>query len=163
MTKAWLNHVSISANDIEESKLFYTEVFGATAIPTPNFGVPTQWLRLGDLQLHLFQRSGERPPTFHHIALAVADFEEVFRIAKQRGLLDHTTFGTHLREIPGNIVQLYLRDPAGNAVEVDWPDAAGLDASTRSEMTKLVDTYVQSAENLEGVLYLEPHWADRAG
>jgi extradiol dioxygenase family protein len=163
MTKAWFNHVSISANDLEESRLFYIEVFGAAPIPTPNFGVPTQWLRLGHLQLHLFQRPGEASPTHHHIALAVDDFEEVFRIAKERGILDHTTFGTHLREIPGNIVQLYLRDPAGNAVEVNWPDAAGLDASIRGEMTRLVDTYAQSAENLKAVLYLEPRGADGAG
>jgi lactoylglutathione lyase len=114
MTKAWFNQVSISANDLEESAAFYTEVFGAESIPTPNFGVPTRWLRLGDLQLHLFQRSGVAAPTYHHIALAVDDFETVFRVAKERSLFDHKTFGTHLREIPGNIVQLYIRDPAGN-------------------------------------------------
>lgn len=102
MTKAWFNHVSISANDLEESTLFYIEVFGAAAIPTPNFGAPTRWLRLGDLQLHLFQRSGVPAPTYHHIAFAVDDFEAVFRIAQKRGILDRTTFGTYLREIPGN-------------------------------------------------------------
>src|SRR4030081_1403771 len=40
MTQAWFNHVSISANDLDESTLFYTEFFGAETIPTPNFGVP---------------------------------------------------------------------------------------------------------------------------
>ena len=156
MTKAWINHVSISANDLDESALFYVEVFGATSIPTPNFGVPTRWLRLGDLQIHLFQRSGVAAPTFHHIAFAVDDFDAVFRIAKERGIFDRTTFATHLREIPGNVVQMYIRDPAGNAVEVNWPDAAGLDSSIRKEMTRLVDTFSQSAENLKGILYLEP-------
>jgi len=156
LTKAWFNHVSISANDLEESTLFYIEVFGAAAIPTPNFDAPTQWLRLGDLQLHLFQRSGVSAPTYHHIAFAVDDFEAVFRIAQKRGILDHTTFGTHLREIPGNTVQMYIRDPAGNAVEVNGPDATGLDSSIRREMTRLADTFPQSAENLKGILYLEP-------
>jgi catechol 2,3-dioxygenase-like lactoylglutathione lyase family enzyme len=160
MTKAWLNHVSISANDLEESTRFYIEVFGAAAIPTPNFGLPAQWLRLGALQLHLFQRSGEGAPKYHHIGLAVDDFEQVYRISKERGLHDRTTFGTHLREIPGNIVQMYIRDPAHNLVEVNWPDAAGLDSSIRGEMTRLVDTFAQNAENLKGTLYLEA-WSEK--
>src|ERR1700674_3006381 len=91
MTKAWINHVSISANDLDESALFYVEVFGATAIPTPNFGVPTRWLRLADLQIHLFQRSRVAAPTFHHIAFAVDDFEAVYRIAKERDIFDRTS------------------------------------------------------------------------
>ena len=156
MTKAWFNHVSISAIDLEESTLFYTEVFGAETIPTPNFGVPTRWLRLGDLQLHLFLRLGLLAPTYHHFGLAVDDFEAVFRIGNERGILDHTTFGTHLREIPGNIAQMYIRDPAGNVVEVNWPDATGLDKSIRSEMSRLVETFAQSNESLKAVLYLEP-------
>ena len=156
MTKAWFNHVSISANDLEESTRFYAEIFGAATIPTPNFGVPIQWLRLGDLQLHLFQRPGQSVPTYHHIAFAVEDFEVVFRIAKERGIHDRTTFGHHLRELPGNIAQMYIRDPAGNVVEVNWPDAAGLDSSIRGEMNRLADMFVQSPENLKAALYLEP-------
>ena len=163
MTKAWFNHVRRSANDLEEATLFYIEVFGAEAIPTPNFGAPTRWLRLGDLQLHLFQRSGVSAPTYHHIAFAVDDFEAAFRIAKKRGILDHTTFGTHLREIPGNTLQMYIRDPAGNAIEVNGTDAAGLDDSIRREMTRLVEMFPQSAENLRGILYLEPRRGHDAG
>jgi catechol 2,3-dioxygenase-like lactoylglutathione lyase family enzyme len=163
MTKAWFNHVSISANELDESAAFYIEVFGAEAIPTPNFGAPTRWLRVDDLQLHLFQRPGAAAPTYHHFALAVDDFETVFRIAKERNLFDHQTFGAYLREIPGNIVQLYIRDPAGNVVEVNWPDAAGLDSSIRSEMTRLADTLPQSAENLKAKLDLEPRSEHRPG
>lgn len=156
MTKAWLNHVSISANDLEESTHFYIEIFGATTIPSPNFGVPIRWLRLGDTQLHLFERPEQFAPIYHHIALAVEDFEMVFWIAKQRGIHDRTTFGHHLRELPGNIAQMYIRDPAGNLVEVDWPDAAGLDSSIRGEMSRLAAEFAQSPENLTAVLYLEP-------
>ena len=49
-----INHVSISATDLEESTRFYEEVFGMERIPTPIFETPVQWLRVGDLQLHLF-------------------------------------------------------------------------------------------------------------
>jgi len=56
-----------------------------------------------------------------------------------------------------------IRDPAGNAVEVNGPDAAGLDSSIRREMTRLVETFPQSAENLKGILYLEPRRGHGAG
>jgi catechol 2,3-dioxygenase-like lactoylglutathione lyase family enzyme len=49
-----LNHVSLIARDLEESVRFYLEVFGMERIPTPNFGFPVHWLRVGPLQLHLF-------------------------------------------------------------------------------------------------------------
>ena len=61
-----INHVSISASDLEESTRFYEEVFGMERIATPIFDTPVQWLRVGDLQLHLFlDESGSRsePPS----------------------------------------------------------------------------------------------------
>ena len=54
--------MSICAADLEESTRFYEEVFGMERIPTPKFADPVQWLRVGDLQLHLFLDSGLRPP-----------------------------------------------------------------------------------------------------
>ena len=55
-----INHVSIAARDLEESTRFYVEVFGMEPIATPIFETPVQWLRCGDLQLHLFLDDGGR-------------------------------------------------------------------------------------------------------
>jgi catechol 2,3-dioxygenase-like lactoylglutathione lyase family enzyme len=60
------SHVNISARNLEESVRFYTEVFGTEKIPTYNFAFPVQYLRLRDLQLHLFERDTPAPE-FHHI------------------------------------------------------------------------------------------------
>jgi YD repeat-containing protein len=38
---------------------------------------------------------------------------------------------------PAGWVQLYLRDPAGNLVEVDWPDQATLSPETLADATEL--------------------------
>ena len=43
-------------SNLRESVDFYVELLGAEPIPTPNFGVPVQWLALGRTQLHLFER-----------------------------------------------------------------------------------------------------------
>ena len=148
-----LNHVSVVARDLEESVRFYAEVFGMRRVPTPNFGFPVQWLQVGPLQLHLFERPDEAP-TYHHLGLTVDDFEAVYRIASERELFDRTTFGHHLYELPGANAQMYLRDPAGNMVEVDAPDVSILPEDVRRDMKKLADVNPQTEENLRATLFL---------
>ena len=54
MKATGLNHVSITAPDLEASIRFYTQVFGMEELPAPKFaGQAVAWLRLGDQQLHL--------------------------------------------------------------------------------------------------------------
>jgi catechol 2,3-dioxygenase-like lactoylglutathione lyase family enzyme len=118
-----LNHVSVVAHDLAESVRFYREVFGMEELPTPDFGFPVQWLRLGDLQLHLFERP-DGPPVYAHFAIEVDDVVALVAEAQRREILDHTTFGYAMAELPGGEAQVYLRDPAGNLVEVDAPDGA---------------------------------------
>lgn len=149
------NHVSVSAPSLEDSVRFYTEVFRLEKIPTPNFGFPVQWLRLGDLQLHLFQKSVE-PMRHHHFAVEVDDFEAVYTRVMELGVQDVTAFGHHLYELPGGCVQLYLRDPGANLVEVNWPDVNTLDLSLISDLRRLGDVYPQTGDNLRSSLFLAP-------
>jgi hypothetical protein len=65
-------------------------------------------------------------------------------------------FGHHLRELPGNIVQMYIRDPAGNMIEVNCPDAALLNSSIQDELHRLSDLFPQYPTDLKARLYLEP-------
>jgi catechol 2,3-dioxygenase-like lactoylglutathione lyase family enzyme len=149
-----LNHVSVSARNLEESVRFYEELFGMERIPTPNFGFPVQWLRVGSLQLHIFERPGDAP-TYHHLGLTVDDFEVVYHKAKVLGIHDYTTFGHHLYELPNQNVQMYLRDPAGNLVEVDWPDVTTLSPDILADMKKLADRYPQGEDNQRATLFLD--------
>jgi catechol 2,3-dioxygenase-like lactoylglutathione lyase family enzyme len=114
-----INHVSISAADLAESTSFYEEVFGMERLPTPTFPDPVQWLRLGDLQLHLFL-DGETPPARHHIGITIDDFDAAYQAVKARA---SDEFGWQLVELPSRQVQLYFRDPAGNLIELDFRDA----------------------------------------
>jgi lactoylglutathione lyase len=147
-----INHVSVQANDLEESARFYEQVFGMERIPTAKFRGPVLWLRVGDQQLHLFESAAE-PPRFHHFALDVDDFEEVYRRVKELGLLDADTHGAALREHPSGWVQMYLRDPAGNLVEVDWPDVTTLDAAIAADIRSLADDVEQSGDAAGATLY----------
>jgi catechol 2,3-dioxygenase-like lactoylglutathione lyase family enzyme len=134
---ARINHVSIVANDLEESARFYEELFGMERVPTARFPQPVLWLRLGDQQLHLFEREGHEPRLSQHFGMDVDDFDAVYAKAKAMGVLDTDAFGATLRNHPMGWVQMYLRDPAGNLLEVDWPDASSLSAKTLADLTPL--------------------------
>jgi catechol 2,3-dioxygenase-like lactoylglutathione lyase family enzyme len=151
-----LNHVSIHASDMEESLRFYVEVFGMERLPSPNFSQHVEWLRLGDQQLHLFKRDAPAPE-FHHIALDVDDFEAAYLKARELGILDEIAFGASVRELPGGAVQMYIRDPAGNLVEVDWPDISTLDRNVVTNITRLADERPQTGDAARAALY---HAAD---
>ena len=111
-----LNHVSIGAQDLEASIHFYETFLGCTRVPTPEFGYPVQWLQLGDLQLHLFVR-GEPIPQFPHFAVDVEDIAAAYDEAQRLGIVDGSP-----RRFPDGTIQLYVRDPAGNRVELDGHD-----------------------------------------
>lgn len=154
MRATGFNHVSIHARDLDESVRFYTEVFGMERIPTYTFAFPVQYLRLGDLQLHLFKRDTSAPE-FHHIGIDVDDFEAAYRKAKELGIHDSAAFYSDIYELPDGSVQMYIRDPSGNLVELDWPDVTTLDRSVLPEIKKLSDTVEQTEEALRSTLYLK--------
>jgi catechol 2,3-dioxygenase-like lactoylglutathione lyase family enzyme len=148
------NHVSISSIDVEESARFYTTLFGMERIDAYTFAFPTRYLRLGDLQLHIFQREQTDAPPFHHIALNVDDLETAWIRARELGALDTTAFFSPIYELPDGTVQVYLRDPGGNLVELDWPDVNTLDRSVFGEIPKLADSVPQTEEGKRATLYL---------
>ena len=152
MRATGINHVSISAADLEESTRFYEEVFGMERIASPVFATPVQWLRVGDLQLHLFLDESDNPPTRHHLGLTIDDFEAAYQAVAARTSDD---WGAELVELPSGQVQLDFRDPAGNLIELNWPDADTLDRSQYPELRRLSDHIPQTDESRRAVLYLE--------
>jgi lactoylglutathione lyase len=147
-------HVSIHADDMEASLRFYTEVFGMRHVPSPDFEHRVEWLVLGDQQLHLFLRDTPAPE-FHHLGFEVDDFETAYRVACEHGLLERDTWAPDVRELNDGSVQMYLRDPAGNLLEVNWPDVRTLDRSVVTRIGRLEDERPQSAQALLARLYVE--------
>ena len=133
-----INHVSIVANDLDESARFYEELFGMERLPTAKFDDPVLWLRAGTNQLHLFE-ADESATLRAHVSFDVDDFDALYAKAKAMGILDSSAFGSPLRTHPAGWVQLYLRDPAGNLIEVDWPDQSTLAAETLADASELGD------------------------
>jgi catechol 2,3-dioxygenase-like lactoylglutathione lyase family enzyme len=141
-----LNHVSIHAEDLESSVRFYEDLLGLQRLATPDFGYPVQWLRLGDQQLHIFQRP-TAAPALHHLAVDVDDLQGSWLRARDMGIFDRER-GATIRRLPDGSAQMYVRDPAGNLVELDHPDAAALDESVVGKLGRVAGVP-------EAVLYLD--------
>jgi YD repeat-containing protein len=75
--------------------------------------------------------------------------------ATQLGILDGDAWFSDVYELPDGSVQLYVRDPAGNLIEIDWPDATTLATSIIGEV-KLADDVPQTGDALRATLY-PPH------
>jgi catechol 2,3-dioxygenase-like lactoylglutathione lyase family enzyme len=130
-------HVSVHAHDLDESVRFYRDLFGMEEVPSPDFPFPVRWLRVGDLQLHLFESDDLQAPSGHHFGLDVDDFEAVYAKARELGVVVGEGYFSNVYELPDGAVQLYLRDPSGNMVEVNWPDVGTLDRSVVGGIQKI--------------------------
>ena len=152
---AGINHVSVVAFDLEESKRFYVDELGLEPLPTPDFGWPVIWLRAGERQVHLFERPGQ-PPSHAHFGLEIDDFMSVYRRMKELGALDHESFGNSMYELPDGGVQMYVRDPAGNLIELDYRAGATIPKDEVPEYRRLADLRPQEGEASRSTLWHEP-------
>jgi catechol 2,3-dioxygenase-like lactoylglutathione lyase family enzyme len=153
MVTVELNHVSILATDIDESTEFYSDVLGMERVPAPNFEVPVQWLQAGSGQIHLFERDID-PVPYYHFGVTVDDFEAVYRRAKADELFanwDDTTDGSIYR-LPDDTAQMYLNDPTGNLLEVDYPDIDSLDDEILEQALDRRELEAQTGEAAAGSL-----------
>ena len=136
MRATGFTHVRIGARDLEESVRFYEDFFGMEDVPAPDFTGHVRWPRVGDLKLHPFQDEGSTP-VGHHFALGVDDFGAAFRKTRETGARVEGGNYSTVRELPDGAVQMYLRDPAGNLVEVNWRNANTLDRGLIGEIQKI--------------------------
>jgi catechol 2,3-dioxygenase-like lactoylglutathione lyase family enzyme len=150
-----INHVSIPAVDVDETMRFYQEIFGMERIPSPNFGGRVRWLRVGDLQLHIFSVSEQAGRTYQHLGIEVDDFEAAYLKLRELDAFEVGSRFRYLFELPSGEVQMYFRDPSDNLVEIDWPDVTTLDRSLfGDDLKRLDDFFPQAGENLRATLFL---------
>jgi catechol 2,3-dioxygenase-like lactoylglutathione lyase family enzyme len=121
MTVAGLDHVNISGTraQLESCRAFYVDVIGLTDGFRPPFRSRGFWLYAGDEPIiHLTERARDTSGAgaFDHVAFRCSGFDEMRATLDARGI-DYT-----VDEVPGEgRAQLFLTDPAGVAVELNFP------------------------------------------
>ncbi|SEL60818.1 Catechol 2,3-dioxygenase [Maribacter orientalis] len=112
-----INHVALVVSNLEEACKFYEEELGLEAIPAFLFDYPTAFFKFNEeQQLHLTE--WEDTCSFRgHICVQVDDINTMFFRMKELGVIDIKPWGK-VRQLPDGAIQMFVRDPSGNLVEL---------------------------------------------
>ncbi len=125
---AHIQHVNVNVDNLATAVIFYRDVLGLPLDPTPDQGFESQFFRINARQqIHMNVISDARP--FRgHFCIEVPDFMGVFERAKAAGAIDLKPWG-RVRALPSGKMQMFVRDPHGNLVEISSFAGAAIDAA----------------------------------
>ena len=135
-----LHHLAIKTGDVDASVEFYNEVIGSHSVKRPNFNFPGAWLQFGETMIHLYGGDAAKnvegshdhgSAAIDHIALSAHGFDEMRGICEARDL-DWRQF-----DIPSfNLWQLFVHDPSGVLVELNFDTAKEPEGSKGPDETR---------------------------
>jgi catechol 2,3-dioxygenase-like lactoylglutathione lyase family enzyme len=111
-------HAALDVDDLDAAVSFYEQALGFTIAPRPaSLGMNGAWLQLpGAVQLHLVEVAELHPPkTAQHLAFGVDDLDATLAAIHAAGYESGEAFDI------GAGKQAFLRDPAGNLLELNQP------------------------------------------
>ncbi|MEN0051458.1 MAG: VOC family protein [Bacteroidota bacterium] len=117
-----INHVTLVVNKLKPAAEFYEQELGLESIAAFVFDYPTAFFKINESQqLHLTE--WEDSQSFRgHVCLIVDDFNSLFWRAKKLNIIDTAPWGK-VRQLPDGAMQMFLRDPSNNLVEISSPPA----------------------------------------
>jgi lactoylglutathione lyase len=128
VTDFHLHHVNVNVDDLDVAVAFYRDVIGLPLDDTPDQGFRSQFFRIGPGQQIHMNEIADSHQFRGHFCIVAPDFVAVFRRAKQAGAIDCQPWG-RVRRLPSGAMQMFLRDPAGNLVEIGSARDADIDAA----------------------------------
>jgi len=121
-----MNHFTVLTDDLERTRAFYVGLLGLREGPRPPLGFPGAWLYAGERPvLHVIAGRAlpeERRGVLDHMAFSAKD------LAGITGKLEAQGIAYDLRKQPeSGVWQLFLFDPSGAKVELDFEPGETLD------------------------------------
>lgn len=131
-----LDHVSIRTAKLDETERFYTDVLGLSVGPRPDFNFPGLWLYQDNLAVvHIIgidpadstgltdylgaKADSDGTGSIDHVAFAGSDIEAM------RARFRATGVAFRERMVPNlNLEQVFIEDPNGVTIELNFPTAA---------------------------------------
>lgn len=120
------DHVNIRTVNLAQMTAWYEDVLGLTAGPRPDFAVPGAWLYLGETcVIHLIE--ADPPPMVHTEGESLRMEHMAFRAEGMADVLARLdAHGIAYKLFPFEalgLVLVFLRDPDGNRIHIDFPEA----------------------------------------
>lgn len=111
-----IDHIQIAVPRARERDCvaFYRSVLGLTEIPKPEElrGRGGAWFQLGAQQVHIGVEDHESPPSKRHICFKTPD------VAAARAAIEAQGVATEDERKVEGLDRFFLRDPAGNRIEI---------------------------------------------
>jgi catechol 2,3-dioxygenase-like lactoylglutathione lyase family enzyme len=138
-----LHHLAIKTDDVDATVAFWNEIIGSRSVDRPDFNFPGAWLQFGETMLHLYGGDAAKnsddgydrgSAAIDHIALSARGFDEM------RALLSEKKLDWRQMDIPSfNLWQLFVHDPNGVLVELNFDTTREPDGSTGPDNTNVYD------------------------
>ena len=113
-----IHHVSIGVTDVDAATEFFGWL-GLSVITTrPQLSVEGVWLQAGEQQVHLIRTDVSAPGIENHFAFRVADLDGCLAMLAEHGVSVRPPIA-----VPGTGRQSFVRDPSGNVIELNQPNA----------------------------------------
>ena len=88
-----INHVTLIADDLDETCAFYENEFGLEKLPAYNFDYPAQFYRINETQQLHITEFPDKPSFRGHLCVRVDDFMRTFQRMKALDAIDTRALG----------------------------------------------------------------------
>ena len=128
MSEFHIQHVNVNVDNLDAAIVFYRDVLGLKLDSTPDQGFRSQFFRVGgDQQIHM-NEIADTHQFRGHFCMVAPDFMGVFARAKAAKAIDVKPWG-RVRRLPSGAMQMFVRDPSGNLIEIASAKDAHLDST----------------------------------
>lgn len=146
VTVKGINHVTLIVDNLEEACAFYEKELNLKALPAWELDFPAQFYRINDeQQLHLAEWE-DKPSYRGHVCLQVDNFSTIYFRMKEQGRIDITPWGK-MRRLPDGAMQMFVRDPSNNLVEISSPPGIEVDPAIFADEEHFHDSMFVSNRN----------------
>lgn len=144
-----INHVTVIVDNLEKATQFYEQELGLEPLSAFKFDYPVMFFRINaEQQLHISE--WEDTPSFRgHICFVVDDFNAIFFRMKELNVIDIKPWG-RVRQLPDGAMQLFLRDPSGNLLEISSMPDAVIDPKILEDELFEAGLYVSNRNDFRG-------------
>ncbi|MES2454227.1 MAG: VOC family protein [Bacteroidota bacterium] len=146
-----INHVTVIVDNLEKAGEFYQNELGLEPLAAFRFDYPVMFFKFNEeQQLHVSEWEGD-PTSFRgHICVQVDDFNTIFFRMKELNVIDIHPWGK-VRKLPDGAMQMFVRDPAGNLVEISSVPGSDVDPRIFGDELYEEGLYVSNRNDFRGL------------